>query len=551
MLTVFISIAVMLLYQIPASQARLDEYARARAVAQAADLAGSIAGKDRQQWNSDLESSVGTGDGEALLVNRNAHVIARDGSSSLHPIPGPVLQTAAEGNRMSGQIGGAQVAVVPLTYQGRVSGGVIFVTGKSEKTSYQIYLRSAIEAALVSSVIGGGLMLLIAILLGRRIARLVRGARAIERGDFSYRIQLRRKDELGNLAEAFNAMSDQIERSFSRIEESNETLSTILDNLNEGVLATDLEMRNIFANPVARSMLGVDPDETLKTLPDPWEDFSLPEAVSRCANQQECDEASVQDEQTFLRINLEHMPHFDDHKGGVLVVIQDLSEGRELEANQQRFLANAAHELKTPITTILGAADLLLTGDEEDPTIQRRFLKHIQRESERMSRLSETLLRLARSGFSSHDPNLEDVDLQSVAQTVIERMEPLAQSADIKLSLEGRATRVRADPEWLEQALLVALNNAVQHSDRGGRIRLRMDDSAIEIVDEGAGISKSDLPYIFERFYRGTRDSGGFGLGLPICKDLVEKMEGRISVSSREGAGTVIRIELLEAKVNA
>jgi signal transduction histidine kinase len=240
------------------------------------------------------------------------------------------------------------------------------------------------------------------------------------------------------------------------------------------------------------------------------------------------------------------MSAFDEHKGGVLVVIQDLSEGRRLEANQQRFLANAAHELKTPITTILGASELLLSNGE-DPETRRRFLNHIFSEARRLQRLSDTLLRLARTGADFRDPELEVVDLDGVTREAAERMKPLAESAGLALHVEGRGERVRADQEWLEQALLVTLSNAVRHSEHGGEIRLRVEDDTVTVEDEGTGISEADLPHVFERFYRGKKQSpGGFGLGLAICKELVERMGGNISLESEEGVGTKVKIELAE-----
>ena len=423
---------------------------------------------------------------------------------------------------------------------------MIFAPGETESLINQLFLRSGIEAAAIASVIGGGLALLLATLFSRRVERLTLGTRAMGRGDLSSRLEPGFDDELGELAKTFNSMAEKMESSFFELEEKGKTLDAILNNLNEGVLATNISGDMMFANRSARTMLDLGSEEPSGRLPNPWKDFDLPEAVSRCAKQQECGEARVRDAESFLQINLEHMPAFDEHRGGVLVVIQDLSEGRRLEANQQRFLANAAHELKTPITTILGASELLLTDDEE-PEVRHRFLNHIHREARRMQRLSETLLRLARTGTDLREPETEVVDLDGVAREAAERMKPLAESAGLDIHVEGQGGRVRADHEWLEQALLVVLGNAVQHSERGGEVRLRVEGDAVTVEDRGGGISEAELPHVFERFYRGRRSSGGFGLGLAICKDLIERMEGSILLESEEGIGTKVEIELPEA----
>jgi PAS domain S-box-containing protein len=403
----------------------------------------------------------------------------------------------------------------------------------------------------VASLLGGGLALLLATLLGRRVERISRGAREMGKGDFSSRIKPGFDDELGVLARTFNSMAERLEDSFLQLEEKSATLDAILNNLVEGVVVTDLSGNVTFINRSARAMLGLGSEDSLGELPSPFEDFDLPGAVARCARKQECGEARVRDEEGFLQIRLEHVPAFDEHKGGVLVVIRDLSEGRRLEATQQRFLANAAHELKTPITAILGASELLLTESKDDPKVRRRFLEHILSEAHRMQRLSDTLLRLARTGVDMRDPEIVVLDLDGVAREAAERMEPLTESAGVSLRVEGQGGRVLADHEWLEQALLVVLGNAVRFSERGGGIWLHLESSVVVVEDEGLGISEADLPYVFERFYRGKRSSGGFGLGLAICKDLVERMGGGISLRSKEGVGTRVEIELPEVGTGA
>ncbi len=340
-------------------------------------------------------------------------------------------------------------------------------------------------------------------------------------------------------------------RAEEALRESEATLNSILNSLAEGVLVADTQGHVVFANSAARAMLGVPNEEPLDELPNPWEGLDLPEAVAHCAKSREGIEAGVRYGETFLRVKLECLVELGESRGEVLVVIQDLSAGRQLEANQQRFLANAAHQLRTPIMAIVGAAELLATGEDADPTIKQRLLNHIFTEGRRMQRLSDTLLRLSRIGWDHREPDLEIVGLREVGQRVAELMEPLAESAGLRIIVEGEDTRVHADSEWLQEVLLVLLSNAIKHSSRGGDIKVRIKSGVITVKDEGAGISSADLPHIFERFYRGRGSSEGFGLGLSICKELTERMGGTISIRSREGVGTAVEIELPEASVDA
>ena len=333
-------------------------------------------------------------------------------------------------------------------------------------------------------------------------------------------------------------------------ETTQQRLRTILDNLSEGVLLVNLLGGVVFANPTAHAMLGVTNGETLEELPDLWEDFNLPEAVSRCAQTRESIEARVSYGDSYLRVKLECLAN--NERGEVLVVMQDLSEGHRLEANQQRFLANAAHQLRTPTMAVMGAAELLATGEDANPAIRRRLLGHIFSEGRRMQRLSDALLRLSRVGWDLREPKLEIVDLREAGQQAAELMEPLAESSGLRFILESEGSNVYADPEWLQEVLLVLFSNAIKHSSRGGDIRLRVRGGSFTVEDEGVGISPDDLPYVFERFYRGKASSAeGFGLGLPISRELIERMGGSIFARSREGIGTAVEIKLPEAAPNA
>ena len=155
----------------------------------------------------------------------------------------------------------------------------------------------------------------------------------------------------------------------------------------------------LYANSSARTLLGITDGSTPADIPDPCEEFSLRDAVDQCARTGQVIEARARCGGNFLQIRLDRLIRPEANE--VLVVLQDLSEGRRLEANQQRFLFNSAHQLRTPLTVILGAAELLASGRDEDPALRERLLNHIFSEGRRMQRLSDVLLRLARVGWQS------------------------------------------------------------------------------------------------------------------------------------------------------
>ena len=571
-LIVLVAVLLVFAYGIPAARERLEQRTQALTLAQAAATADAITGEQHQAWQKLLDLPEIDADGqtsvedpgalrrsldlyatapgaEIRVVNRKGEVVAREGEQLYSPPP-EMLRKAASGERYFERRENLNVAVVPILYGGQLAGGVVFATRQWEGLVYEPFLRSGLEAAILASLIGGGLMFLLAVMLSRRVERLSSGARLMERGHLSHRIEPGFGDELGTLAKTLNSMAANLEESFGRLAEKDATLGAILDNLSEGVVATDARGTVVFANPAGRAMLGMGEEDA--ELPSPWEDFDLREAVASSARKREGGEASVRGGKSFLRIKLEYVPNLGDSgKDGVLIVAQDLSEGRRLEETQQKFLARAAHQLRTPLSAITFAAELLVTKGDEDPVARRRFLEHILTGAERMNRLSDSLLKLARVGWGTREPELEPIDLSDVVHAAAEMAKPLAESAGLDVTLEGQSAWVVADPALLEEALLIPITNAIQHSDPGKTVRLRVSGASVTVEDEAGGIAEEDLPHLFERFYTGKGSFGGTGLGLPICKDLVEKMDGEISVRSEKGVGTSVRIELPEAEPDA
>jgi two-component system sensor histidine kinase VicK len=573
-LIVFVTVSLVFAYGIPAAKQRLEQQTQAVTLAQAAAIADAVTGEYPEDWQKLLDLPEVDAGGkvavngeqpdtlrrsldlyatvpgaEIRVVNREGEVIAHEGQQLFSPPP-EMLDKAASGERFFESTEGLNVAVVPILYGGELAGGVVFATRQWEGVVNQPFLRSGLEAAIIASIIGGSLMFLLAAMLSRRVERLSSSARLMERGDLSHRIEPGFGDELGALAKTLNSMAASLQESFGRLAEKDATLGTILDNLSEGVVATDARGRVVFTNPAGRAMLGI--SEENAELPSPWEDFDLPEAVATCVLKRVGGEARVRGGKSFLRIKLEYVPKLgDEGEDGVLIVAQDLSEGRRLEEAQQRFLANAAHELRTPLSAITLAAELLVAKDDDDP-VARRFLKHILTGAERMRRLSDSLLKLARVGWGRREPELEPSDLREVVRAAAEIAEPLAESAGLDVTVEGSSARVVADPALLEEALLIPIANAIQHSGSGKTVRLRLSGASVVVEDQAGGIPEEDLPHLFERFYSPKKDaSGGFGLGLPICKELVERMGGEVSVRSEKGVGTSVRIELPEAGPDA
>jgi two-component system phosphate regulon sensor histidine kinase PhoR len=241
-------------------------------------------------------------------------------------------------------------------------------------------------------------------------------------------------------------------------------------------------------------------------------------------------------------------------RGEVLLLMRDVTEARRAEATRRDFVANASHELRTPIAAIRAAAETLLSGAVDDPAAARGFIEIVARHAERLARLTQDLLDLSR--IESRQLRLEaaPVDVAAVARQAFELLAESAQAKGLTVTTEvPPGTLVRADPRALEQVLVNLVENGIKYTAEGSvSVRAERADGTctIAVVDTGPGIERHHLARIFERFYRvdpgRSRELGGTGLGLAIVKHLVIAMGGDVDVESGS-SGTRFLVRLPSA----
>jgi two-component system phosphate regulon sensor histidine kinase PhoR len=227
-------------------------------------------------------------------------------------------------------------------------------------------------------------------------------------------------------------------------------------------------------------------------------------------------------------------------RGEVLVLLRDVTDSKRAEATRRDFVANASHELRTPIAAIRAAAETLLSGAVDDPAAARSFVEIVARQAERLSRLTQDLLDLSRIESRQWQLEVGPVDAATVSRQVLELVAAPAREKGLALSSDvPEAATVRADPRALEQVLVNLVDNAVKYTSQGSvAIRAEREGEVwiLSVVDTGPGIERHHLPRIFERFYRvdagRSREAGGTGLGLAIVKHLVQGMGGEVGVES-------------------
>ena len=375
-----------------------------------------------------------------------------------------------------------------------------------------------------------------------RLRRIVQFADRVAAGDLAARIAEPSFDEIGQVASALDKTARHLEENFAALQTSQRQLETLLNSMEDAVIAVAADERVQWAN---RRMDSLVPQRTrlnapiVETVRDP--DFLRVVRSASHARQVFTSRAtSILPARTF-DVTAAPLPG-----GGAVAVLRDLTETERVEKTRRDFIANVSHELRTPLTSIQGYAETLLDGSPEG-NHSREFLEIIRKNASRMSRLTEDLLTLARVESGEHRFDLQPVHPSELLQEAVESFRELARAHGIELQIENSAPdSVSADREAIFQVFSNLIDNAFKYAAGSGRLVLgaRPFPRGVEfyVRDFGPGIPFEHLPRLFERFYRvdkaRSRESGGTGLGLAIAKHIVLAHGGAIRAESEMNHGS-------------
>ncbi len=387
------------------------------------------------------------------------------------------------------------------------------------------------------------LSILLTLWLGWRYFSLRRDIRALTeqlgRGDNL----AERSRELGKLVGLRNTQHATLRAQLASSEQERSRLSTILDQLTDGVLIADADGRVQFANPAAEKLFGS--PLTGHSVVEAIRHHQLADAWHRCRETGGTQTESVEVPSSRQFLQLIVVPDRDT-RGGTLLLVQDLTRVRKLETVRRDFISNLSHELRTPLASLKALTETLQDGALADPEAGARFLGRIHTEVDALTQMAQELLDLSKIESGQVTLNLNPVSPLDLLHTAADRMRLQAERAGVNLTVETAAPpNVRADAARLEQVLVNLIHNAVKFTKRGGSVTLSATEAEGAVVfavsDTGVGIPSDDLPRVFERFYRvdRSRAGSGTGLGLSIAKHIVEAHGGRIWAQSREGQGSV------------
>lgn len=390
--------------------------------------------------------------------------------------------------------------------------------------------RIALLAGALALALAGVVGYLAASLISRRISRLGVAAERLAAGNFDERIETRVEDEVGSLGATFNTMAASLKGAFEQIRHEKERGSAILNGMTDAVVGVDKDLNAVFLNPRARELLeSSDLDFQIR----------LQEVLAKTRYSGPITEPEAMAGDRIIEIRAAPL------EDGALAILRDVTEERRVQRAKAEFIANASHELKTPLTALSGYLEML--EDEQDERVRSEFLKDMRSQTDRLQSLARTLLDLSRLDANATTFRTEEVDLEDILHELRRDFgytgRPMSIHAD-------DVPPVVTDPIQLHRMLAILLDNALKYSSEDTPIDLDLsrDDghAVISVTDRGCGIPESEIPHIFDRFYRaqGSSRADGTGLGLALAREITDHLGGNIQVQSHPGTGSTFSVAL-------
>ena len=385
----------------------------------------------------------------------------------------------------------------------------------------------------------------------KRIGQLVSATERYSKGDLGEKILFETENEFKVLADAINRMGSSLKNRIAEAGAEQSKLQAILGNMVEGVVAVDRHKRVLIMNRSCERIFDVKNEKaTGRSLMEITRHPQIDQMIEKAIASKKI----VADELEFYRpngkivhLNAVGVEPADDESSSIcaILVMNDMTEVKKLESMRRDFVANVSHELRTPLTSIKGFIETLLSGAIGDPEKAKSFLKMMEEDSERLSRLIRDLLELSQIESEEIDLKLEKLNVQEEIEKVLPLFEVQVQSKNIRIENQMSGF-VSADRDRLKQIFINLIDNAIKFNQQDGKIILKSKVNGnklqMAVQDTGIGISDEIIPRIFERFFRvdkaRSREMGGTGLGLSIVKHLVESHGGKVWCESVPGKGS-------------
>ncbi len=358
-------------------------------------------------------------------------------------------------------------------------------------------------------------------------------------------------DQWEELYQTINALGEQMSKMYRAYTTTEEQLYTLLNELMIGVFLINLsDSRLLLLNPKMQMHLGVVDYQPGHHYTEVIQEPKLIQLIHQVSPEQPLihQEITITQGRQTLDLSLRYF-NSPEGTGQILGVAYDLTKVRRLEKLQKDFVGNVSHELKTPVTSLIGFTETLLDGAKDDPATLTSFLEIMQKDAIRLDKLIREIIQLSKDGENSYET--QTIKIESYFQQIIQSYQPTISKKDLKIQLIGEDAPFTTQTDILYPIIKNLIENAIQYSKNTGTILIRYevtDSLTFSVQDFGIGIEKEDQERIFERFYRvdkaRSRHSGGTGLGLAIVKDYVKLLHGTIQVESHPGTGSTFTVNL-------
>jgi two-component system phosphate regulon sensor histidine kinase PhoR len=426
-------------------------------------------------------------------------------------------------------------------------------------------MASIYKIIIYSILIGGLISIGLGALVGKHfsspLSEMKSFAQKIIQGDFSKKVKVRTKDEVGQLARSLNEMSDQLDQKLRAMTEDKNKIEAILGSMQEGVIVIDKEENIILLNSSLASMLELRSEEFRGR---PYWEIIAEEEINSILKQALEKKVSASSQVFILKgeprnIQIQTAPITDQKEKllGIVGVFHDITDLKKLEKARSEFLAGVSHELITPITSIVGSVETLKDGAINDPKKRDDFLNIIDTHSRRLANLVNDILSLTQIESHEIKMNFLPVSIKEIIDDiwVLYKNKAESENRSFEINIPPKLPPVSADPEWITLAFSNLVDNALKFTRPNGQIKVEAEETdnfiRIDVSDTGIGIPEEHLPRIFERFYRvdkaRSREMGGTGLGLAIVKHIVQANKGKIKVKSQLGKGSAFSVFLRKA----
>jgi two-component system, OmpR family, phosphate regulon sensor histidine kinase PhoR len=445
-------------------------------------------------------------------------------------------------------------AAAPVRVEGEIAGYARLALPLTQIEASVAHLqRTLLGATLLAAALAVALAVAIADRTTSPLRRLSRSARALAASQETGSIPPGSRDEVGQLARAFNLRTRQLQEQMDAVQAESVKLGAVLDEMSDGVLMVDGAGRIQLANLASIRMFGLENwTDGTQGLAEAVRQHQVVDLWRSSLASGEPQEAALEIGALRQYLHIHATPLGQALPGSTLLLFQDLTRLRRLETVRRDFISNLSHELRTPLASLKALAETLQEGALEDPPAARRFLGRMEAELDALAQLVSELLELSRIESGKVLLQSRLISPVELVETAVERLRLQAERAGLSLetSCPADLPQVLVDPPRLQQVLANLLHNAVKFTPTGGRVRLEARQEGNSVVfsvsDSGVGIPAEDLPRVFERFYKAdrARSGGGTGLGLAIARHLVEAHGGEIWVESREGGGSVFSFRL-------